>query len=99
MSRLGAAGVLVKWTSDGTPSWDLANQQGEATTIAGRPAKIAINRPGDCSAIGAQESMSAYIDLGDGTHFYEMDACISGSDTTQREKDVMTMLSTVRVSR
>ena len=98
LDRLGTGGILIEWSANAFPGWTLAAERGTSTTIAGRPAKVRTESPGDCASIGAQVSVTAFIERPLNTYnWYQMLACVNGPNAGVAERQLMTMLATVRL--
>jgi hypothetical protein len=98
LGALVPGAILVTWTREGTPGWTLAKQAGHRTTLAGRPAKIAVSRPGACHYLGAGETVTAQIALAAKSSSIRMQACLRGSSTAANERRVLAMLATLHLS-
>jgi hypothetical protein len=100
IDRLGAGGVLVTWTQNGSPAWNFKTfkqSEGRPTTVGGRPAKLLVETSGrTCGSIDAEELIEVVIPNGR-YNWYEMDACIGGPDVTTAEAQVKAMLHTVQL--
>lgn len=99
IDRLGADGVLVTWSENGSPAWTFKSFReaaGRRTTIGGRPAKVLIGTSGrTCASIGADELIEVVVPNGR-YNWYEMDACIRGPNLGAAEAQVTAMLRTVQ---
>jgi hypothetical protein len=99
IDRLGAGGVLVTWTENGSPAWNFKTfkqSEGRPVTIGGRPAKLLAETSGrTCGSIDADELIEVVIPNGR-YNWYEMGACIRGPDVTTAEAQVKAMLHTVQ---
>jgi hypothetical protein len=97
IERLGAGGVLIKWWAGSFPGWTLADYSGTSTTIASRPAKVLTEPAGNCFGLAARVTVSAYIERAVPANYYGMLACANGPNVGAIERQVMTMLATVRL--
>ncbi|MEO9174561.1 MAG: hypothetical protein ABI317_03525 [Gaiellales bacterium] len=97
IGALVSGAILVSWTREGTPGWTLAKQAGRRTTLAGRPAKVAVSRPGTCRYLGAGETVTAQIALAAKSSSIRMQACLRGSTTAANERRVLAMLATLHL--
>jgi hypothetical protein len=95
---LAPGNVLVTWTRGSLPSWSLARQPGRAATLAGRPARVQIARPGACLALGASETVTAQIAVGPNGSSLQMQACLRGTSAALNEKRALAMLASLRLS-
>jgi len=91
---LPAGGVLTTWSIAGYPHTGPEIPHPN-TTINGQPASIAISKPGDCSRLGAQETVTAEIGRPIGNHF-EVVACLRGPNVAGNEALVRQMLASTR---
>jgi hypothetical protein len=98
VDRLGIGGVLVEWSANAFPLWTLAAERGTSTTIAGRPAKVRTESPGRCASLGAQVTVTAFIERAlNSYNWYQMLACVNGPNEGVAERQLMSMLATVRL--
>jgi hypothetical protein len=92
LTSLDPGGILVRWSSDGSPTWRIENQPGTSLTVAGRPAREQITEPGDCGSIGADETISVEVERTVQDNFYEMMACFQGPDLKETASQVQEMI-------
>jgi hypothetical protein len=97
LEQLAPGGVLSEWSSHAYPLWTLNQVKGEQQVIAGRSAKITIDRPGDCASISADEAITAYIPQATPGHWYQFQACLRGPGTELAEKRVRALLASTRI--
>lgn len=103
LKSLPAGDTVVMWDSVSSPSTagtgGLAGFPGAPTTIGGHPAREQISTPGDCSQIGAAESVDVSIQATSSSSgpFYTMEACLSASGRAAQENQVRQMLATVHL--
>jgi hypothetical protein len=95
---LKPAAVLVTWSRNATPGWSLVKQPGRKALLAGRSGRILIARPGTCSYLHAEETVTAQIALGQKGGSVQMLACLRGPSLALNERRVLAMLQTLRVS-
>jgi hypothetical protein len=95
---LAPGNVLVTWTRGSLPTWRLARQPGRATTLAGRPARVQIARPGACGALGASETVTAQIAVGPRGDSLQMQACLRGANAALNERRALAMLASLRLT-
>lgn len=93
LGRMKARGVLVMWSTNGSPGWTLAKAPGRSITVGGREAHEQVARPGLCSSIGGQESISVDIAAASTSNYDAMTACLRGPGLTQTVAEVNRMLS------
>jgi hypothetical protein len=96
VSELPAGGVLVRWSADGFPTWNMP----KANTIVGsRPAAETRTSGGWCASLGAPETITVIIPRGVTDNWYQMDACLRGPGLPQQEAQIAFMLSSVRIAK
>jgi hypothetical protein len=98
VDHLAPGGVLAMWSSNGFPSWQFSNAKGAPLQIAGRPAKLGVDRPGSCAEIGADETITAVIPrhaLSD--NWYQLWACLRGPALDQHDREVRQLLASTTV--
>jgi hypothetical protein len=91
-------GVLLEWTAWGTPTWTIGGAAGKLRTIGGLPGKVDVTGPGLCTAIGADETVSAVAAEDLPGHYYELMACIRGPNLRRTTTEVMSLLKSTRFS-
>jgi hypothetical protein len=95
VSRLDRDSMLARWATNGWPGWSFTRAPGIPFRVGGRRAKLQIT-PGSYG-IGAEEMMSVVIEKPGIPHnWYELDAYISGRDTSRHEHQIRQLLRTVR---
>jgi hypothetical protein len=94
LDRLRPRGVLVEWSSNGFPNWTLEFAPGVRQQLAGRPGELAVERPGDCEGIGAEETITASIPRRDPTdNWYRLRACLRGPGLDAQDRAVRQLLA------
>jgi len=93
--RLDPGSIFVSLSADGSPGWTLAEASGKREKIAGRPARVSIERPGACASLGAQETISVEIDRRVPSNWYSLQACLRGPGLAARERQVRALLSSL----
>jgi hypothetical protein len=93
VDRLHPNGVLVVWENQGYPGWTLASVKGTTTTIGGRPAKRNVQRPGECSAIGADETVAVAIQGPGAANWTQFTGCLRGPDLATGEHEIDSLLA------
>jgi hypothetical protein len=93
LTNLAADGVLVRWSSSGSPGWSLQQAPGPSLTISGLPAREQVSQPGDCGTIGADETIAVEVARTVPYNYYAMTACLRGPDLTQAASQVQQMLT------
>jgi hypothetical protein len=91
--------VLLRWAENGFAGWTLNRAPGATATVAGRPAREAIARPGVCGYIGADETISVAISRpGIADNWFSMTACLRSPGNARAADQVQQMLATVTFS-
>lgn len=99
IDQLAPGHALVRWSANGFPGWTLDRAPGTATTVAGRPAREAIARPGGCADIGADETITVAIARpGIADNWFGMTACVRSPGDAEAASQVQQMLSTVSIA-
>jgi hypothetical protein len=98
LSRLAPHGILVRWSANGFPLWNLDQQPGTPLTVGGRPAREQISGRATlastiCASIGADEAISVVVAETYRYDFYSMTACLRGPDTAVGASQVRAMLA------
>jgi hypothetical protein len=96
IDRLGPGDVLVVWQNEGYPGWSLATAQGSRLTVGGRPARRIASKPGECSAVGADETISVEIARADPGTLTSVLACLRGPNLARAEARFAAVLATTR---
>lgn len=95
VARLQPGSILASWSVNAMPDWRFTGVQGMSLRVGGRPAKLEVTH--DTCEIAADELMSVVIAIpASADSWYELNACIKGSGTSQRERQVRQLLRTVR---
>jgi len=98
LAALPAGGVLVTWQNVGIPRPLGAPEiENPNTTIDGQASRVTTERPGDCSLVDADETVTADISRPGGNHF-EMIACLRQPGVASDEALIHLMLASVRVT-
>jgi hypothetical protein len=97
VDALPPGGVLVSWTNIGFPRSgpDIPNPN---MTIDRRPARITVTNPGNCSRLGAQETVTVDIERLMTGNYYEMVACLRDPGSIDNEALVRRMVASTLVS-
>jgi hypothetical protein len=93
LTELAADGVLVRWSSNGSPGWHLQQAPGTSLSVGGLPAREQVSQPGDCGSIGADETIVVKAARTVPYNYYGMTACLRGPDLTQAALQVQQMLT------
>lgn len=97
--QLSPNGVLVVWENRGYPGWTLRSAPGQPTTVGGRPAKRAVEKPGPCGAIGADETIAVVIARPLQDNWTAVTACIHGADLAAPSRQIDALLASTRFLR
>jgi hypothetical protein len=100
LRRLRRGGVLVEWSRVGFPETDrrrLRAMPGSWITVAGRRAKLAVDRLPVCRGIGADRSLFALIPLASRGNYYALRACVRGPGLIRSEREVRRVLASTRL--
>lgn len=95
VGKLDPGHILVQWSANGFPRWTLNEAPGSPTTVGGQPAHAEVSRPGQCSSMGADATISVTIARATPDNWYGMTACLLDPGDTQAAAAVQQMLSTV----
>jgi len=94
LDRLVPGGVLVEWSSNGFPGWTLDRAPGARQQLAGRPGRLAVERPGGCKDHGAEETITASIPRRSPAHnWYQLRACLRGPALDEHDRAVRQLLA------
>jgi hypothetical protein len=98
LTTLSPTGVLVAWVN--TRILRTLPTTGEVLPINGSRARLQIERPGVCDAVGADETISVLVPIGQPTPLsnIEVVVCLRGSDLAAAEAQVRTMLASATVT-
>ena len=100
VEQLDEGAVLVSWASTrfpqavGSPPSGLETPN---TTIAGKLARVQYDEPGTCAPIGADQTVLAVVDAGNGGTF-EMTACVKDPSRAEVDASITQMLQSVSVT-
>lgn len=97
LKELLPGGVLVTWTSNGSPVWrGLEDARGTPTTVDGLPAKLLKVEHG-CPGLGGDVHVVLTVDRPRAPHnFFQMDACIAEPDADATETLVRSLIASTR---
>jgi hypothetical protein len=93
-------GLLAVWTGYGSPLASIDRFPGRDTTIGGRPARIATNRPLDrsCASLDADRSVTAAIQRGVADNWLLITVCIRGPNVDALAAQALTMIRSARLN-
>jgi hypothetical protein len=100
LRHLRRGGVLVEWSRVGFPDMDrhrLRAMPGSWTTVAGRRAKLTVDRLPVCRGIGADRSLFALIPLSIRGNYYALRACLRRPGLVRSEREVRRLLASTRI--
>jgi hypothetical protein len=98
LTKLAADGVLVRWSSNGSPGWSLQQAPGTSLTVGGLAAREQVSQPGDCGSIGGVETIAVEAARTAPDDYFAMTACLRGPDQTQAASQVQQMLTSTTFS-
>jgi len=96
IGRLRPGGTLIVWENRGAPGASLASFPGTVVRIGGRRAKQAVSRPGDCGAIGADETIEAAIQRPMPDNWTAFTACLRGPGLADAERQIDALLASTQ---
>jgi hypothetical protein len=87
----------VSWLS--TRILEALPSAGEVVAANGEQARLQIERPGPCGTIGADETMTVLVPIGQPTALSNLAviACLRGPDLTSAEAQIRAMLASATV--
>jgi hypothetical protein len=65
-------------------------------TIAGRPGKLAVTKPGECRQVRGEETMTATIATG-GASYYQLVACLRSPNQTAGEHQIRALIASTQI--
>jgi hypothetical protein len=93
LDRLRRGGALLVWENRGAPGWSLRTAAGAPVRVGGRKAKRAVDRPGACAAIGADETIQVAIARPLPENWTAFTACLKGPGLAAGEREVDAVLA------
>jgi hypothetical protein len=96
LARLQPGGTLIVWENRGAPGWTLRTAPGRPLRVGGRAARQAVFKPGECVAIGADETIEVAIERPVPDNWTAFTACLRGPGLTASEHDVAALLASTR---
>ena len=97
VDQLDPCGVVIEWSANGFPLWTLERQGGGESTIAGRPATVREETPGDCEHLGADVTITAAVSRAAPYNWYQMRACLKGPDVDELRRQISLMLASMKI--
>jgi hypothetical protein len=97
---LRPGGILMRWEQNGFPvprSWRFRDQPGQRLLVDGRPARQTINRPGDCSHLGATETIRTEIKRSAVGNDFSVTACLRGPGIDSLESRARAILASTHL--
>jgi hypothetical protein len=92
VARLRPGGFVAEWRIRGLPVRSFGGLPGRVTSVSGRTAKLSIERPGTCPAVGADVTVDAVVmPTGSGT-WYEFLACARGPQAGRLVGEILGIL-------
>ena len=95
VSSLQPGGVLVVWENRGFPGWSLGSEPGTPRRVGGRPARETVRRPGECAAIGADETIELAVERPVPYNWTAFTACLR-APTAATEQQINALLDSTR---
>lgn len=87
---LRPGGVLIVWENRGFPGWSLDPAPGLSLRVGGRQAKRTVTHPGECTAIGADETIEVAIARPLPENWTAFTACLRAPELiTERQVDAL----------
>ena len=80
VDRLQPGGVLIVWENRSFPGWSLESVRAKPASVGGRPARRASIRPGECAAIGGDETIAVAVKRPVPSSWTSVTACLRGPD-------------------
>lgn len=96
LDRLRPGGTLIVWENRGFPGWSLRTTQGTSVQIGGRHAKQTVTRPGQCAAIGADETIAIEIERPIPNNWTAFTACLKGPGLASTVREVDALLASTK---
>jgi len=96
VDRLEPGGALIVWENRGYPGWSLDAASGTPLKVGGRAAKQLVTRPGQCSAIGADETIAVAIQRPIPHNWTAVTACLKGPGLAKSERELDVLLASTR---
>ena len=99
LASLSPNGVLVSWIN--TRILLPLPTAGDVVDLGGEHARLQLARPGSCAAVGADETLSVLVPIGQPTPLSNLAvvACLRGPDLATAEAQVRAMLASATVER
>jgi hypothetical protein len=99
LTMLSPNGVLVTWMT--TRILEQLPTDGEAISVNGDEARLDVERPGSCVAVGADETITVLVPIGQPTRLSNLVvvACLRGPDLGAAEAQFRGMLTSASVDR
>jgi len=96
VDRLARGGVLIVWENRTFPRWSLDASPGTLLRVGGRSARRSAARPGECGAIGADETIAVAIDRPIPNSWTAFTACLRRPDLAAAERQIAALLASTR---
>jgi hypothetical protein len=99
LASLSPNGVLVSWVNNRIVA--PLPTAGEVLPVNGESTRLQIERPGACQTIGADETLSVLVPIGQPTPLSNIAvvACMRGPDLATAEAEFRAMLASATVTR
>jgi hypothetical protein len=98
LGKLAPNGVLVTWLT--TRILAALPSAGDPVEVNGATGRLQIEKPGSCSAVGADETLDVLVPIGQPKPWSNIAvlACLRGPDLATSEEQVRAMLASAKVS-
>jgi len=96
IDELRPGGVLIVWENRTFPGWSLDSASGTVLRVGGRRAKRASVRPGECSAIGGDETIEITIQRPVANSWTAVTACVRRPHLAESERRISALLASTR---
>jgi hypothetical protein len=96
IDELRPGGVLMVWENRTFPGWSLDSASGDVLRVGGRRAKRALVHPGECSEIGADETIEVAIRRPVANSWTAVTACVRGPHLADSERRISALLASTR---
>jgi hypothetical protein len=93
VEELKPGGVLIVWENRRFPGWSLGSASGTFLRVGGRRAKRVSARPGECSAIGADETIEVAIKRPLVNSWTAVTACLRRPHLADSERQISALLA------
>jgi hypothetical protein len=96
VDRLEPGAMLMVWENRGFPGWSLRTIPGTSMRVGGRKAKRTVSWPGECAAIGGDETIAVEIERPVPDNWTAFTACLKGPGLATTEGEIGAVLASTR---